>query len=53
MPDGCKQILLLLGVKNEKLRISKIYVGKKKTKFSWNRQGIILQIRMVRRIFRQ
>ena len=38
-------VLLLLGVKNEKLgiRLDKIHAGKKKTKFSWNRQGNILQ----------
>ena len=48
-------VLLLLGVKNEKLgiRLDKIHAGKKKTKFSWNRQGNILQGETVKIIFRQ
>ena len=59
MSDSHKRILSpFMGVKNEKLGIRleknrKIYVGKMKTKFSCNRQGIILQRGMVRRIFRQ
>ena len=35
------------GQKKQKAR--KIYAGKKKTKFSWNRQGIIFQRGIVRR----
>ena len=48
--------VLLLGVKNEKpgKRLRKIYAARKNGKFSWNRQGIILQSRgMVRKILRR
>ena len=57
MPDGLKRILgLFTGRKKQKARNKtrvKYMPVKRRQKFSWNRQGIILQRGMVRRIFRQ